>query len=156
MSTPPKTVAELMESDPLTVSPSDNVRTVIERLREHELPGLPVVDGDGKVVGMVTEHDLVLDEEQASLHLPHYLDIMGGIVFLEPLKGFENKLRKAFAADVEDMMSTKLVTVKPEDPVHEAAKKIADYGHDRLPVVDGDGKLLGIVTRLDILRALSS
>lgn len=150
-----KTVADIMETEPLTVSPGDDVRTVIEKLREHELPGLPVVEDDGKVVGIVSDDDLVLEEEQASLHLPHFLDIMGGVVFLEPLSGFENKLRKAFAAKVEDMMTAKVVTVGAADSVHDAAQKITDYGHNRLPVVDADGKLVGIVTRLDILRALS-
>lgn len=149
-------IAEIMHKDPVTVAPGDDVRTVIERLREHELAGVPVVDAAGRVVGMVTESDLVLEDEQAQIHLPHFVDILGGIVFLEPLRGFEQRLRKAFAARVEDMMTTDVVTVAREATVREAAHVMSEHHHNRLPVVDGDGKLAGVVTRLDILRALSA
>lgn len=149
------TVAEIMERDPVTVSPEDDIRTVVERLREHELPGLPVVDGEGAVVGMVTENDLTLEEEQANLPLPHFIDILGGVVFLEPLKGFEKRLRKAFASEVSEMMTREVDTISPDASVSEAGRKIAEKHHNRLPVVD-DGRLVGVVTRVDVLRALTA
>jgi CBS domain-containing protein len=143
-----------MEADPVVASPSDDVETLIMLLREHELPGVPVVDDDRRLVGIVTEGDLILREDDADLHLPHYLELFGGIVFLEPLKHLEDKLRKAFATKVSDMMTTDVRTIAPDASVHEAAHLISRSGHNRLPVVAGR-RLVGVVTRIDCLAALS-
>jgi CBS domain len=70
----------------------------VTTLRDNELPGVPVVDGDGRCVGIVTEADLVLPDSEGDLHLPHYINLFGGTVFLEPLSRFEGRLRKAFAS----------------------------------------------------------
>ena len=143
-----------MERDLVTVTPEDGVEDVIRLLREHELPGVPVVNEGGRCVGIVTEADLVLSEEEADLHLPHYVDLMGAVVFLEPLKRFEDRLRKAFASKVEDMMTPDPITISPDASVKEAARLIAERRHNRLPVVE-HGRLVGVVTRLDVLEALA-
>ena len=143
-----------MERDPVTASPEDGVEDVIRLLREHELPGLPVVNEGGRCVGIVTEADLVLSEQEADLHLPHYVDLMGAVVFLEPLKRFEDRLRKAYASKVEDMMTPEPITISPDASVKEAARLIAERRHNRLPVVE-HGRLVGVVTRLDVLEALA-
>jgi CBS-domain-containing membrane protein len=148
------TVGDIMDPNPVTVSPRDDVGSLIKLLREHELPGMPVVDDDGLLVGIVTERDLILRGDDADLHLPHYIEIFGGVVFLEPLQHLEDKLRKAFANKVEEMMPADVDTISPEASVHDAARLISGSGHNRLPVVE-DGKLVGIVTRVDCLEALS-
>ena len=96
--------------------------------------------------------DLV--EEEADLHLPHYLNIMGGVVFVGSMKGFEERLNKAFATKVRDLMTPDPVTVRTDDDVQKAARLIAEKHHNHLPVVDGDGRLAGVVTRADVLAAL--
>jgi CBS domain-containing protein len=149
------TVRDIMDSNPATVHPDTPVEEVVSALRNHELPGLPVVDGDGRVVGMITEADLVLPDDKGDLHIPHYINLFGGTVFLEPLSRFEDRLRKAFAAKAEDMMTAKPDTVSPDTTVEEAARMIHESGHNRLPVVE-DGRLVGVVTRLDVLGALAA
>jgi CBS domain-containing protein len=148
------TVGQIMDDAPVTVSPGDDVERVIRLLREHELPGVPVVEDGDRLVGIVTENDLVLREDDADLHLPHYFELFGGVVFLEPLKHLEDKLRKAFATKVSDMMSGDVLTIAPTASVHEAARLISSSGHNRLPVTR-DGRLVGVVTRVDCLAALS-
>ena len=148
------TVADIMERDPVTVMPDDEVEKVIRLLADNELPGVPVVNEGGRCVGIVTEADLVLSEEESDLHLPHYVNLMGGVVFLEPLKRFEDRLRKAFASRVEDMMTADPVTIAPDAPVEEAARTISERRHNRLPVVE-HGRLVGVVTRVDVLEALT-
>jgi CBS domain-containing protein len=148
-------VADIMDRDVVTASPDDDVRTLIGLLREHELPGVPVVDDDRQLIGIVTERDLILRDEDAQLHLPHYLELFGGIVFLEPLKHLEDGLRKAFATKVSDMMTTDVLTIGPDATVGEAARLISSSGHNRLPVTEGR-RLVGVVTRIDCLEALSS
>jgi CBS domain-containing protein len=148
-------ISEIMDSSPATVGPDASVEDVVAALRQHQLPGLPVVDGEGRCVGIVTEADLVLPDDQGDLHIPHYVNLFGGTIFLEPLGRFEERLRKAFAARAEDMMTRDPDTVDPDTSVREAARLIHETGHNRLPVVE-DGRLVGVVTRVDVLGALAA
>jgi CBS domain-containing protein len=149
-------VRDIMDSSPATVSPDAPVEQIVAVLRDHGIPGVPVVDGDGRCVGIVTEADLVLPDDQGDLHLPHYINLFGGTVFLEPLGRYEQRLRKAFASTAEDMMTREPDTIAPDATAKEAARLIHDTGHNRLPVVDEDGRLVGVVTRLDVLGALAA
>ena len=144
-----------MDSSPATIALDAPVDEVVTKMRAHELPGLPVVDAEGRCVGMVTEADLVLPDDEGDLHLPHYINLFGGTVFLEPLGRFESRLRKAFASTAEDMMTREPLTVEPDTTVREAARVIHDSGHNRLPVVEGE-RLVGVVTRVDVLGALAA
>jgi len=148
------TVAEIMEAEPVTVSPGDTVDTVVRTLRDHELPGVTVVNEGGRVVGIVTEADLVIGDEQGDLHLPHYIELFGGIVYLEPLRRFESRLKKAMAATAKDLMTENPTTIAPDASVQDAAKLIARSKHNRIPVVE-HGRLVGVVTRLDVLDYLA-
>ena len=115
---------------------------------------MPVVNDAGRCVGIVTEADLVLGDEEGDLHLPHYIELFGGVVFLEPLRRFEERLRKAAASTVADLMTADPVTIAPDADVHEAGELIVHRGHNRLPVVE-HGRLVGVVTRVDVLEALT-
>jgi CBS domain-containing protein len=150
----PVPVREIMDPDPAVVNPDTPVEEVIRLLGEFELPGLPVVEPDGRCVGIVTEADLVIADEERELHLPHYINLFGGIVFLEPLRRFEERLRKAFAATAADMMTREPTTVGPDTSAREAARVISESGHNRLPVVE-EGRLVGVVSRADVLGALA-
>jgi CBS domain-containing protein len=148
-------IREIMDRNPATVPPEASVHDVVAAMREHQLPGLPVVDSDGRCVGIVTEADLVLPDDDGDLHIPHYVNLFGGTVFLESLGRFEGRLRKAFAANAADMMTRDPDTVDPDTSVRDAARLIYETGHNRLPVVE-NGRLVGVVTRLDVLGALAA
>src|SRR3954454_1246764 len=148
------TVGDIMDADPVTVEPGDDVETVVRLLRSHELPGVPVVNDGGRRIGIVTEAALVLTDDDGDLHLPHYIELMGGIVFLEPLRRFESRLRKAAALKVTDLMTEDPTTIEAGAGVHEAGRIIVRSGHNRLPVVE-HGRLVGVVTRVDVLEALT-
>jgi CBS-domain-containing membrane protein len=150
----PKTAADIMDTDVPALGPEDDARRAIELLAEREIGALPVVNSENRVIGIVSESDLVLGDEQADLHLPHYFNIMGGVIFTGSMKGFEERLNKAFATSVRDLMSEDPVTVRTDDGVEKVARLIAEKHHNHLPVVDADGKLAGIVTRADALAAL--
>ncbi len=149
------TVRDVMESSPASVSIDTKVEDVVRTLHDNELPGVPVLDGDGRLAGIVTEADLVLPDDQGDLHLPHYINLFGGTVFLEPLGRYEKRLRKAFASTAADMMTKDPDTVGPDASVKEAARLIHESGHNRLPVVEDDGRLVGVITRVDLLGALA-
>jgi CBS domain-containing protein len=149
-----KTAAEIMDADVPSVKPSDEARTAIDLLSKTDLGAVPVVDEDRKVVGIVSESDLVLADEESDLHLPHYLEIMGGIVFIGSMKGFEKRLEKAFATEVSELMTADPIVAHTYEAADRVAKKIADHHHNHLPVVDEDGRLAGMVTRADALAAV--
>ena len=147
------TVREVMEADPAFVYAADPTERVLEVLRVHELPGVPVVNEGDRCVG-ITERDLILSGENEDLHLPHYFQLFGGFVFVERFSQFEERLRKAVAATAEDLMTPEPVTIEPAASVEEAARVIAQRKHNRLPVIE-HGRLVGVVTRLDVLEALT-
>ena len=148
-------VRDIMDADAPSVQEDTDVETVIRLLGEHEIPGIPVLNEGGRCVGIVTEADLVLPDDDGDLHIPHYINLFGGTIFLEPLGRFEDRLRKAFASKAEDMMTRDPQTVSPDTTVREAARIIHDSGHNRLPVVE-DERLVGVVTRVDVLGALAA
>jgi CBS domain-containing protein len=149
-----KTAAEIMDAEVPTVSPDDDARAAIDLLAKTEMGAIPVVDDDRKVVGIVSESDLILSDEESDLHLPHYLNIMGGIVFVGSMKGFEERLNKAFATKVSELMTAGPIVARADEDAESVAKTIADKHHNHLPVVDSDGRLAGMVTRADALAAL--
>ena len=148
------TVREIMDPEAPAVAPEIGVEDLVRRFAELEVGLLPVVNGSGRCVGVVTENDLVIADEEGDLHIPHYIELFGGLIFLEPFRAFEARLRKAAAATAEDLMSKDPVTVEGTATLHEAAHTIVSHGHSRLPVVE-HGIYQGLVTRADVLRALN-
>ena len=125
----PLLVADIMDRDTPTVEPDDTVEAVLRRMRDNELPGIPVVNNGGRCVGIITEADLVMTGEDADLHLPHYFQLFGGLVFLEPLSHFEDRLRKATAALARDPMTEDPVTIEAGATVQEAPPADVRGGH---------------------------
>ena len=107
-----------------------------------------------KLVGIVTEGDLMAMD--ADIKLPHYVEILDSIIYLESEKKFRERVEKASAANVEQLMTEgdKVKTVGPDDPARAAATLMSKHRFDRVPVVDDDGKVVGIVTRHDIMKIL--
>src|SRR3954452_16755088 len=129
------TVAEIMERDAPSIALDATVEDVIAQFKEQDVSALPVVNDGGRCVGIVTEQDLVIADEEGDLHMPHYIELFGGLVFFPPeLHAFERRLRKGAAARVADLMSQPPATVTPDTTIHEAAHVIVERGHTRLPV----------------------
>ncbi|MBA2347168.1 MAG: CBS domain-containing protein [Solirubrobacterales bacterium] len=149
-----QTVADIMDVAPVTVAPETSLEAVVSVLKENEVNGVPVVNEGGRCVGIITEADLVIGDEDGDLHIPHYIELFGGLIFLEGMRQFEAKLRKATAATAEDLMTADPVTIEDTATVKEAAHVISAKHHNRLPVVQ-HGRLVGLVTRIDVLDALA-
>ncbi|MER6812676.1 CBS domain-containing protein [Spirillospora sp. NPDC000708] len=125
-----------MTSDVVTVSPDDAFRDVIAALADREISGAPVVDGEGRLVGVVTEADLLRKAAAGR----------GG-------PGRKQRLERqgAGATTAGEAMSSPPVTTTADAPVAEAARSMCRHGFKRLPVVDADGRPVGIVSRADLL-----
>lgn len=146
------TAADIMQPEVVTVTEGATVQELAELLSKKRISGAPVIDDQNRVVGIVSEGDLVSID--ADIHYPHFIDLLGNIVYLESVKKYEERLEKAAATSVADIMTTDVVTVQKSAPVHEIATLMTEKQVNRLPVVDGD-ILVGIVTRADVVRALS-
>jgi CBS domain-containing protein len=154
---------DLMETDVQTVAPDDKVSDVLGRLARANFSGFPVVEEDGTLVGIVTEHDLVslFDPDDRVLWIP-----VGLPPFTETLTyGIDvpwdeldlgADLVENARKPVRTVMTEDVIAVVPDDDLDRLLELLTDADEDvnRLPVVDEDGRLLGIVTRQDLLGAI--
>ncbi len=143
---------DVMSRDVVTVTGETTIQEVARLLTEHNISGLPVVDGDGRVVGVVSEGDLIYQDKK--LHTPAFLEILGGIIYLEDPKRVGRELQKMTAAKVVEIMTTKIHTVREDTPVQDIATLMIERNVNRVPVLDDKGKLTGIVSRQDIIKSL--
>ena len=146
-------VNEVMSPDVVTLRPDQSVEEAADVLAGKKIGAAPVVDADGKLVGLLRDEDLIVSE--ANLHVPTAISFLGAdIVLPSSLHRFEHELKKAAGATVADVMTTEFETVKPDDNLEDLATLMHDRDVTHVPVVDG-GKLAGIVARGDLVRFLS-
>lgn len=134
-------VRDVMTSPVVTVTPTTGFRELAALLRNRGITGLPVVDVEGRLVGVVSEADLLLKEDRP---LPARRD--------DRSWGRREERAKAASTVASGLMSRHVVTVRPEDSIADAARLMHRHGVQRLPVVDPAGGLLGIVSRGDLLK----
>jgi CBS domain-containing protein len=115
---------------------------MVELIEQHRISALPVVDGQRRVIGVVSEADLILKEDRIDLGEQH--------VFESHRRRQERE--RAGGTTARELASVPAVTIGPGDSVREAAKLMHDRAIKRLPVVDGDGRLVGVISRSDVLR----
>jgi len=142
-----------MTTEVISVSEDDALKNVFKLMDKHGILGVPVVDGSGGVIGMVTESDLI--KHFTTLNAPIGISILGSIVYLNNLQDFNEHLKDHSAERVGDMMTKEVVTVMQNFTLLECINIMAEKSLNRLPVVDEVGKLVGIVTRSDIVHQLA-
>lgn len=145
-------VSQIMTTDVLTFSPDDNVEQAMRTLMDRDVDGAPVVDADGKVVGILSTSDLIVSETR--LHFPTMIEFLGATLELPSRKkAFDEDLRKTLGGTVGEVMGADPVTIGVDDTVEAAATLLHQHDVSRLPVV-GDQGLVGIVSRKDIIREI--
>jgi CBS domain-containing protein len=123
------------------------VEDAIKLFAEARISGAPVVE-DGRLVGIITEGDLILQD--ADIKAPGFLDILGGIIPLGNTEEYRREALKSAGVTVDEVMTEDPITVTPEATLAETATIMAERHKKILPVVDGE-RLAGIITRMDIL-----
>ncbi len=142
---------DIMTTPAVTVTPDVTVKDLVALFREYKVGGVPVVDAQGFLVGIVTEGDLMA--MNADVKMPHYFELFDSIIYLGSQKKFKEQLQKAAAATVADLMTPAPLTVRPDDPAHAAARLMSKHRFDRVPVEE-DGKVVGVISRHDIMKIL--
>lgn len=137
------TVRDYMTTDVVTLRPGDGFKEIVRALADRGVSGAPVVDDAGKVLGVVSEGDLLHKEEfkTAAEGPRRYLASRRGRIARD----------KAGGDTAADLMSGPAVTVTADTPVARAARTMAERGVERLPVVGPDGSLVGVFSRADLL-----
>lgn len=146
-------VANFMTTEVVSFHPGDDVPGAVGRLVERGVDGAPVIDDNGKVVGMLSASDAIIQDAQ--LDLPTIVTLFG--MSAELPRGaarFNRDVRKALASTVGELMGNDPVLIDAAASMTEAATLMHDHDISRLPVVDADGRLVGIVARGDVLRYL--
>lgn len=138
-------IGNLMTGDVVTATARTSFKDVAAALAEHGISGLPVVDEDERVLGVVSETDLVLHHaEQPAGGKPRRR--------LRLTRAGRASAAKGRARTAGQLMTAPAVTVRATDSIARAARTMAEHGVERLPVVDEEDRLVGIVTRRDLLR----
>ncbi|QGT98740.1 hypothetical protein SYNTR_0147 [Candidatus Syntrophocurvum alkaliphilum] len=144
---------DIMTTEVITVGPEEKIDTVAKLLIDNKISGIPVVDEQRKLLGIITENDLMV--KASELKVPFYLTLFDSFIFLENPIRFNNSLKKYVASLVKDAMTKKVYAVEENKDVKEVVEIMQKRRINRVPVVR-DGELVGIVTRNDILKSLVS
>jgi len=143
-------VKDVMSKDIVSIKPDDNAREALELLMKMEISGLPVIDENGKLVGMFTEKDILKNT------LPSYLEKVGKFVYEENPKSTRRKLQHLDHMKVSQLMRKDVVTTTDDTTLCEVARIMLMEKARRIPVVDKATKLVvGIIARGDVLKALA-
>jgi CBS domain-containing protein len=147
-------VRELMSTPVSTLRPDDKVEQAADVLAAKDVGSLPVVDDDGKLLGILRDDDLIASESR--VHVPTFINFLGlGMAFPGEMKHLERELKKIAGATVRDVMQTDPPTVTPDATLEDVATIMHDRGVNSVAVVDTDNKVVGIVARADVVRFIA-
>jgi CBS domain-containing protein len=149
-----KTVAEVMTTDLVTVSPDTSLQEAIQILAERKISGLPVVDAQGKLVGIISETDLTW--QTTGVDTPPYVMFLDSVIYLQNPAKHNQEVHKALGQTVGDAMSDRPTTIKEHQLVREAARIMHEKKVRRLPVVNDQSELVGIITQGDVIQMMAA
>lgn len=147
-----KTAKDIMTIDVIVANRSDSIADVAQLLIKEKIGGVPVVSEDKEVVGIISETDIMKKEKY--VEAPQVLNLLQGLIFLSDFKQMEEDMKRVAAYKVEELMSTDIITVHENDTFDDVANVMIKKSVNRVPVVDSDNKLKGIICRYDIIRAM--
>lgn len=144
---------DIMTKEVVTVSPDTEIANAAKILLEKRINGLPVVDAFGRLVGILCQSDLVV--QQKSIPIPSVFTLLESFIPLTSMKRIDKEVEKIAALTVKQAMTPNPVTIGPDTDIEEVARLMVDKKYHTLPVVEGD-KVVGIVGKEDVLKTLLS
>jgi CBS domain-containing protein len=143
--------SDIMTTDVITVKKETNLKDLAGLLYRNHINGVPVVDDDGLLIGIICESDLIRKDKK--LHIPTVVAIFDWVLYLESPKKIEKEIQRINATTVEDLYIKEVVTVDEKTPVDEIATIMEEKKVYTIPVMDGS-RLVGIVGQADLIRTL--
>ena len=142
---------DIMKKDVITVGPKTDMAQAAKLLLENHINGLPVVEADGSLVGILCQSDLIA--RQKKLPIPSVFTLLDGFFPLQSKRHLEKELHKMLALTVEEAMAKDPVFVSPEATIEDVATLMVEKKFHTIPVVE-DNKLVGIIGKEDVLRTI--
>lgn len=146
------TAKEIMTREVKTAHLDMPVKELAALLYENKIGGVPVVDDDGKVVGVVTENDLI--DQSKKLHIPTMVSFLDSVIFIDSAASFEKEIKKMTGSMVRDVCSDRLLTVGEDAGLEDIASLISEKGVHTLPVLK-DGELVGVIGKADLIGIIA-
>ncbi|MDO9042962.1 MAG: CBS domain-containing protein [Desulfocapsaceae bacterium] len=145
------TARDIMNSEVITITDESTIKELARILTIHQISGVPVINDQGKLVGVVTESDLIYQTKK--VHIPTVITILDSVFYLENPDRIGDEMKKMAGTKVKDILTSKPVTVTENTPLDEIATIMAEKNMHTLPVVNKDG-LVGVIGKKDIIRTL--
>jgi|TARA_Y100000589_G_scaffold133876_1_gene127868 CBS domain-containing protein len=149
-----QTVGEVMSAPVLTVTAETPLQDAVSLLNDHHVSGLPVVDGQGVLVGELTEQDLMVRE--SGVDVGPYVMLLDSVIYLRNPLNWDRQVHQVLGNSVGDLMHRDSHSCEGSLPLPKAASMLHDKGTQRLIVVDAQRRPVGVLTRGDVVRALAS
>ena len=149
-----QTVGEVMSAPVLTVTAETPLQDAVSLLNDHHVSGLPVVDGQGVLVGELTEQDLM--GRESGVDVGPYVMLLDSVIYLRNPLNWDRQVHQVLGNSVGDLMHRDSHSCEGSLPLPKAASMLHDKGTQRLIVVDAQRRPVGVLTRGDVVRALAS
>jgi CBS domain-containing protein len=142
---------DIMTKDVITVRPEATIREIAAVLIEHSISGVPVIDPNGKLLGIVTEGDLLYKENNP--RIPDFINILGAIIYYRGVERYNEDFKKLMAGKASEIMTAKTIVVSEEVEIDKVVGLMLEHDIKRIPVVKDD-RVVGIISRADIIKTL--
>lgn len=143
---------DIMNKNVITVQEDSSIEEAAGILTEYNISGAPVVNKQGKIVGMVTEGDLL--HKETNPRTPAFLNILGAFIYIRGIERYREDFKKLAAASTSEIMTTDVITASGDMEIEDVAALMVEHGIKRVPVVE-NGNIIGIISRADIIKTLA-
>lgn len=148
-------VRDIMTKEVLTAKVDTSVNEIAKLMGQRNISGVPVVDDERHVVGIVTELDLIV--RNTRLVMPHFIEVLDwGKIPLERPRHMRERLQHMLGTEVRDVMTEKVITIGPDASIEELAELMVQQRVNPVPVVDAAECLIGIVSRADLIDMMAA
>lgn len=148
-----KPVKDIMESNVISVYKNASISELSRILLENNITGVPVVDEDGKLIGMVTDADIITENLEPIF--PIYFDpLIMSFAYIDNFKKYQKDVKEYLSTRVSEIMTRRVKTVKADTPINDAVRILVKDRINRIPVVDNDNRVIGILARADVLKSM--
>jgi len=145
--------SDIMTTEVITVKKDTSLKELANILYKNHINGVPVVDDDGSLLGIICESDLI--RKNKKLHIPTVVTIFDAVIYLESPKNIEKEFQRVSATTVEELYTKNAVTVDEKTHIDEIATIMTQKKIYTIPVMDGD-RLVGIIGKADLIRTITA